>query len=164
MKLGTNSVKLISDEMQSLWFFLQKRVLATIVTVQRLNAIVEISESIVIGDNQEWEVEKILNFCLYRKKLQYQVKWIEFDDDTTWYPVSDFKDSSHCDGLVTCIHLTWWRGYMPRQHTGGVSFSSSFLMLIILVDSYLGRTRHVKPARENRPNPTQPRLRWVGLA
>ena len=31
--------------------------------------IVESLESVVIGDNQEWEVEKRLNFCLYRKKL-----------------------------------------------------------------------------------------------
>ena len=45
--------------------------------------IVEPPEPIVIGDNQEWEVEKILNPHLYRKKLQYQVKWAEFDDDTT---------------------------------------------------------------------------------
>ena len=45
--------------------------------------IVEPPEPIVIGDNQEWEVEKILNSWLYRKKLQYQVKWAGFDDDTT---------------------------------------------------------------------------------
>ena len=57
--------------------------------------IVEPLEPVVIGNNQEWEVEKILNSCLYRKKLQYQVKWVGFDDDTTWYPASDFKDSSH---------------------------------------------------------------------
>ena len=57
--------------------------------------IVEPLEPVVIGDNQEWEVEKILNFCLYRKKLWYQVKWVGFDDDTTWYPASDFKGSPH---------------------------------------------------------------------
>ena len=49
----------------------------------------------MIGDNQEWEVEKILNSCLYGKKLQYQVKWIGFGDDTTWYSASDLKSSSH---------------------------------------------------------------------
>ena len=57
--------------------------------------IVESLKPAVIEDNQEWEIEKILNFCLYRKKLQYQVKWVGFDDDTTWYPASDFKSSSH---------------------------------------------------------------------
>ena len=36
-----------------------------------------------------------MNSQLYRKKLQYQVKWAGFDDDTTWYPASYFKGSPH---------------------------------------------------------------------
>ena len=38
-------------------------------------------------------MEYILNSLLHRKKLQYLVKWVGFNDNRTWYPASDFKGS-----------------------------------------------------------------------
>ena len=52
-------------------------------------------EPIEINDDEEWEIEEILNSRIYQKKLQYQVKWIGFDEDQTWYYVSNFVGSPH---------------------------------------------------------------------
>jgi hypothetical protein len=43
-------------------------------------------EPIKINGKQEWEVEKILAVRLRRKKLEYQVQWVSFDNDHNWYP------------------------------------------------------------------------------
>ena len=54
---------------------------------------------IQVNDDREWEVEKVLNSRLYRKCLQYRVKWLGYDEDRTWYPARNFKGSPHrlCD-------------------------------------------------------------------
>ncbi|BCR85209.1 uncharacterized protein ACHE_20667S [Aspergillus chevalieri] len=52
-------------------------------------------EPIVVADEQEWEVEEVLASRLCRRRLQYQVKWIGFDEDRTWYPATNFKGSPH---------------------------------------------------------------------
>lgn len=47
-----------------------------------------------IDNELEWEVEKILDCRLFRKKtLQYKAKWTGYDDDPAWYPASNFKNS-----------------------------------------------------------------------
>ena len=45
-----------------------------------------------IFDNreQEWEVEAILDNCLYQHRLQYLVKWKGYNAQT-WQPASDLK-------------------------------------------------------------------------
>lgn len=45
--------------------------------------VVEPPEPIVVGDEQEWEVEEVLAFRINRRRLQYQVRWIGFDEDGT---------------------------------------------------------------------------------
>lgn len=57
--------------------------------------VAEPPESIIVGDEQEWEVEEVLASRLNRHRLQYQVKWIGFDEDRTWYPAANFKGSPH---------------------------------------------------------------------
>ena len=57
--------------------------------------VTEPPEPIVVGDEQEWEVEEILASRVYHRRLQYQVKWIGFDEDRTWYPAANFKGSPH---------------------------------------------------------------------
>ncbi|RYP18644.1 hypothetical protein DL767_009789 [Monosporascus sp. MG133] len=44
-----------------------------------------------INDQEEWEVLKILASRTYYKKLQYQVKWLGWDDDQEWYYAAGFK-------------------------------------------------------------------------
>lgn len=43
-----------------------------------------------IEEDFEYEVERILDSKLVRRKLFYQVKWLGWDDDDTWYPASNF--------------------------------------------------------------------------
>ena len=52
-------------------------------------------EPVEINDDEEWEVEQILDSRIHRKKLQYRVKWLGFDEDRTWYPASNFMGSPH---------------------------------------------------------------------
>jgi len=44
----------------------------------------ESSKSIVINDENEWEIDDILNFRWYQRRLQYQVKWKSYDNDLNW--------------------------------------------------------------------------------
>jgi len=49
----------------------------------------ELSRSIVINDEDEWEINDILNFRRYRRRLQYQVKWKSYDNNLNWYNADD---------------------------------------------------------------------------
>jgi len=51
---------------------------------------------ITVNGQDEWEVERILAVRSVRKKLLYRVKWLGHDDDLTWYPARNFKNSPHC--------------------------------------------------------------------
>jgi hypothetical protein len=46
-------------------------------------------------DEDEYEVEKILNARVHRRKLQYRAKWLGYEDDPEWYDASNFKNSPH---------------------------------------------------------------------
>ncbi|EFQ96383.1 hypothetical protein PTT_01418 [Pyrenophora teres f. teres 0-1] len=46
-------------------------------------------------EDDEYEVEKILNARVYRKKLQYRVQWLGYEEDPEWYDASNFKNSPH---------------------------------------------------------------------
>ncbi len=41
----------------------------------------EFSDSIVINDEDEWKINDILNSCQYWRRLQYRVKWNDYDND-----------------------------------------------------------------------------------
>ncbi|KAI1669653.1 Chromo domain containing protein [Pyrenophora tritici-repentis] len=45
------------------------------------------------ADDDEYEVEQILAARVYRRKLQYRVKWLGYEDDPAWYDTSNFKNS-----------------------------------------------------------------------
>jgi len=65
----------------------------------------ESSDSIVIEDEDEWEVKNILNFRHYEqgKRLQYHVNWKEYNVDLHWYNVnkSEFED---CLKVINDFH------------------------------------------------------------
>jgi hypothetical protein len=44
-------------------------------------------------EDDEYEVEQILEARVYRRKLQYRVKWLVYEDDLAWYDASNFKNS-----------------------------------------------------------------------
>jgi len=41
----------------------------------------ESSDSIVVNDEDEWEIDDILDSRRYRRRLQYRVKWNDYDND-----------------------------------------------------------------------------------
>jgi hypothetical protein len=45
------------------------------------------------ADDDEYVVEQILATRVYRRKLQYRVKWLGYEDDLAWYDASNFKNS-----------------------------------------------------------------------
>ncbi len=49
----------------------------------------ELSDSIVINDEDEWKIDDILNFRRYWRRLQYRVKWNDYDNDLNWYNTDD---------------------------------------------------------------------------
>ncbi len=49
----------------------------------------ELSKSIVVNDEDEWEIDDILNFRRYRRRLQYRIKWKSYDNDLNWYNADD---------------------------------------------------------------------------
>ncbi len=49
----------------------------------------ESSRSIVINDEDEWEIDDILNSRWYWRWLQYRVKWKSYDNDLNWYNAND---------------------------------------------------------------------------
>lgn len=51
----------------------------------------------------EWEVDEVLASRILRKKLQYRVKWLNMDEDLTWYPASDLK---YAPDKLIAYHIT----------------------------------------------------------
>jgi hypothetical protein len=61
--------------------------------------------SIVIDDEQKFDVENIVDFRLvnraFNKRLQYKVRWIEHSSDRKWYSTENFD---HAKEIVTDYH------------------------------------------------------------
>jgi len=65
----------------------------------------ELSDSIVIKDEDEWEVKNILNFRHYErdKWLQYRVNWKEYDVNLHWYNVNE-SEFENCLKVINDFH------------------------------------------------------------
>jgi hypothetical protein len=46
-------------------------------------------------EDDGYEVERILDACVNRRKNQYRVQWLGYDDDPEWYDAFNFKNSPH---------------------------------------------------------------------
>ncbi len=66
----------------------------------------ELFESIVINDEDKWEINDILNFRWYWKWLQYKVKWNDYDNDFNWYNADDNK-FMNAQKIVDDFHI-WY--------------------------------------------------------
>ena len=47
---------------------------------------------VIIDNEEEWEVEDILDTKSHRGKIQYRVKWTDWDKDRKWYDASGFDN------------------------------------------------------------------------
>ncbi len=68
----------------------------------------ESSRSIVINDEDEWEIDDILNSWCYRKRLQYQVKWKSYDNDLNWYNADNNK-FINAQKMINDFHIKYSR-------------------------------------------------------
>jgi hypothetical protein len=58
---------------------------------------------ISVEGQDEFEVEKVLNSRLHRRKVQYLVKWVGYDDsENTWEPA---RNLTHAWDLVRDFHI-----------------------------------------------------------
>jgi len=66
----------------------------------------ELSDSIVINDEDEWEIDDILNSRWYRRRLQYRVKWNDYDNDLNWYN-ADGDEFMNAQKIVDDFHIQY---------------------------------------------------------
>ncbi len=66
----------------------------------------EFSGSIVINDENEWKIDDILNSRRYRRRLQYRVKWNDYDNDLNWYNADD-DEFMNAQKIVDDFHIQY---------------------------------------------------------
>ncbi len=66
----------------------------------------ELSDSIMINDEDEWKIDDILNFRWYRRRLQYKVKWNDYDNYLNWYNVDD-DEFMNAQKIIDDFHI-WY--------------------------------------------------------
>ncbi len=66
----------------------------------------ELSRSIVMNDENEWEIDDILNFRRYQRRLQYQVKWKNYDNDLNWYNADD-DEFMNAQEMIDDFHIKY---------------------------------------------------------
>ncbi len=66
----------------------------------------ELSDSIVINDEDEWKIDDILNFRWYWRRLQYRVKWNDYDNDLNWYN-ADNDEFMNAQKIIDDFHI-WY--------------------------------------------------------
>ncbi len=64
----------------------------------------ESSDSIVINDENEWKIDDILNSRRYWRRLQYRVKWNDYDNDLNWYNADD-DEFMNTQKIVDDFHI-----------------------------------------------------------
>ncbi len=64
----------------------------------------EFSDSIVINDEDEWEINDKLNFRWYWRWLQYKVKWNDYDNDLNWYNADD-DEFMNAQKIIDDFHI-----------------------------------------------------------
>lgn len=48
---------------------------------------------IIINNKEEWKIKDIFDARSHQNKLQYRVKWDDWDEDREWYDVVGFENS-----------------------------------------------------------------------
>ncbi len=66
----------------------------------------ELSDSIVINDEDEWEINAILNSRQYRRRLQYRIKWNDYDNDLNWYNADD-DEFMNAQKIIDDFHIQY---------------------------------------------------------
>jgi transposase InsO family protein len=89
---------------------------------------------IVYNQEPEWEVEEVLQSRTYRRKLQYQVKWVGVDYDPVFYDAEGFKGAPH---KLKAFHDNYPKAKGPPKN------------LFYWIDCYLQKVEPVARADDN---------------
>ncbi len=68
----------------------------------------EFSRSIVVNDEDEWKIDDILNSRWYQRRLQYWVKWKNYDNDLNWYN-ADNDEFMNAQEMIDDFHIKYSR-------------------------------------------------------
>ena len=52
-----------------------------------------VAQSIIINDEEEYEIDDILNSRRFRGKIQYKISWMNYSFDRKWYDAENFKNA-----------------------------------------------------------------------
>ncbi len=66
----------------------------------------ESSDSIMINDEDEWKIDDILNFRRYWRRLQYKVKWKNYDNNLNWYNADD-DEFMNTQKIIDDFHIQY---------------------------------------------------------
>jgi hypothetical protein len=83
------------------------------------------SFSIVVNDEEEYEINDILNSRYHYEKLQYKVAWIDHFSDRKWYSTENFQN--HSKKILNDYH----RRYLNKLE--------SDLRLIVIIETMLSQ-------------------------
>jgi hypothetical protein len=103
--------------------------------------IISSSSSILIDDEQKFDVENIIDFRLinraFNKRLQYKVKWIKHSSNRKWYSVENFD---HAMNLVVDYHDRY------------SNKSNSYLIIVSLIINRVMKIDWIKQSMKNAQN------------
>ncbi len=89
--------------------------------------IILLSSSIVIDDEQKFDVENIVDFRVVNrtlnKRLQYKIRWVEHFSDRKWYSVENFD---HARKIIVDYH----QRYLDKSKSH--SFIIQFLFILLM--------------------------------
>jgi hypothetical protein len=89
--------------------------------------IISFSSSVVIDDEQEFDVEDIIDSRLtdrsINKRLQYKIKWVKHSSDRKWYSIENFENAKK---IVTNYH----QRYFDRSRSHFLIIQSLFISLM----------------------------------
>lgn len=88
-------------------------------------------QPVVIDGEQEWEVEKILDSRFFRRRFEYLIKWLNFDEHhNSWQPL---RDVEHAKEAIEDFHREFPSA--PRPLAKKVFASIPFTPLVNLTES-----------------------------
>jgi hypothetical protein len=96
------------------------------------------SLSIVINEEEEYEVNDILNNRYHYDKLQYKIVWIDYFSDKAWYSAENFQ--THSKEILSDYHQIYFQK------------TESNLRLIVIIEVMLSQKNQRWTQRNKKVN------------
>jgi hypothetical protein len=103
------------------------------------------SSSIVIDDEQKFDVEDIVDFRVidrtFNKRLQYKIRWVEHSSDRKWYSVENFD---HARKIIVDYH----QRYFDKSKSHFFIIQSLFISLMThLTNSFSWAQKNIQKTK-----------------